>query len=196
MLIGTKKIHIYPHYDRHLKHRETCHYLQSRRICDGRVKLSASHGFKLSVVTRTLYFRRLLSIWSVAQCGTSKKRCKETGCADSIRTCWSGSYSHGDGRENVCTWWVSVKFAKFPKDFSIERVPSTTTVRELKELFEKKYPAFYPERQAFFLDKTRSAELSNSDTLAAQGLTNECQLLFHDLGSASELHFQTRHVRR
>jgi len=66
----------------------------------------------------------------------------------------------------------------------LERVPSTTTVRELKELFEKKYPAFYPERQAFFLDK-RSPAMPNNDCLATHGMTNECQLLFHDLGAQS-----------
>ena len=54
-------------------------------------------------------------------------------------------------------------------------------MRELKELFEKKYPAFYPERQAFFLDK-RSPAMPNNDCLATHGMTNECQLLFHDLG--------------
>ena len=36
---------------------------------------------------------------------------------------------------------------------TLERVPSTTTIRELKELFERKFPAYYPERQAFFLDR-------------------------------------------
>lgn len=35
----------------------------------------------------------------------------------------------------------------------LKRVPTTTTVGELKKLFEKEYPSFYPERQAFFLDK-------------------------------------------
>ena len=64
-------------------------------------------------------------------------------------------------------------------------MPSTTTVRELKELFEKKYPAFYPERQAFFLDK-RSPAMPNNDCLATHGMTNECQLLFHDLGIGFE----------
>ena len=37
----------------------------------------------------------------------------------------------------------------------LKRVPTTTTVGELKKLFEKEYPSFYPERQAFFLDKTK-----------------------------------------
>ena len=82
--------------------------------------------------------------------------------------------------------WISVYFYTYISEIPSwiilkERVPSTTTVRELKELFEKKYPAFYPERQAFFLDK-RSPAMPNNDCLATHGMTNECQLLFHDLG--------------
>ena len=41
----------------------------------------------------------------------------------------------------------------------LERVPSTTTVRELKELFEKKYPAFYPERQERVFQASRVSPL-------------------------------------
>ena len=75
----------------------------------------------------------------------------------------------------------------------LKRVPTTTTVGELKKLFEKEYPSFYPERQAFFLDKTKPGllfdqkslqlagkkgqlkffyALSNCDCLATHGLTN------------------------
>jgi len=66
----------------------------------------------------------------------------------------------------------------------LKRVPTTTSVGELKKLFEKEYPSFYPERQAFFIDK-KSPALSNSDCLATHGLTNECELFFHDLGAQS-----------
>ena len=86
-------------------------------------------------------------------------------------------------RSDFCHW---ICHANVYLNFLKERVPSTTTVRELKELFEKKYPAFYPERQAFFLDK-RSPAMPNNDCLATHGMTNECQLLFHDLGTGFKI---------
>lgn len=51
----------------------------------------------------------------------------------------------------------------------LKRVPTTTTVGELKKLFEKEYPSFYPERQAFFLDKTKPGLLFDQKSLQLAG---------------------------
>ncbi|CBY40958.1 unnamed protein product, partial [Oikopleura dioica] len=66
----------------------------------------------------------------------------------------------------------------------LNRVPTTTTTRELKKLFEREFPAFYVERQSFHLDKKAKA-LPNKDCLSSHGLTNECLLYFKDLGPQS-----------
>ena len=68
-----------------------------------------------------------------------------------------------------------------------------TLVRDLKKLFEKEYPSYYPERQAFFLDKTSPA-LANSECLASHGLTNECELFFHDLGAQRKVYEQIMYI--
>lgn len=64
----------------------------------------------------------------------------------------------------------------------LERVPSSTKISELKDMFERKFPNYYPSRQSFRLDK-RSNILKDSDTLVNLNLTNECTLYFDDLGS-------------
>lgn len=64
----------------------------------------------------------------------------------------------------------------------LERVPSLTKISDLKDIFEKKFPNYYPSRQSFRLDK-RSKILKDSDTLASLNLTNECTLYFDDLGA-------------
>ena len=66
----------------------------------------------------------------------------------------------------------------------LERVPSLTKISELKDIFEKKFPNYYPSRQSFRLEKSsKSKFLKDSDTLASLNLTNECTLYFDDLGA-------------
>lgn len=64
----------------------------------------------------------------------------------------------------------------------LERVPSSTSIAELKDMFEKKFQNYYPSRQSFRMDK-RSNILRDSDTLVNLNLSNECTLYFDDLGS-------------
>ena len=71
----------------------------------------------------------------------------------------------------------------------LERVPSTTAIAELKDMFERKYTNYYPSRQSFSIrdpsqDKKGCVQyLSDSDTLVGLNLTNECTIYFEDLGS-------------
>ncbi|CAG5110016.1 Oidioi.mRNA.OKI2018_I69.chr2.g4469.t1.cds [Oikopleura dioica] len=96
--------------------------------------------------------------------------------------------SHKKGQEQPARFAlveVEVKDINTEKTLCVlNRVPTTTTTRELKKLFEREFPTIYVERQSFHLDK-KSKALPNKDCLSSHGLTNECVLYFKDLGPQS-----------
>ncbi|CAK8689173.1 very-long-chain enoyl-CoA reductase-like [Clavelina lepadiformis] len=65
---------------------------------------------------------------------------------------------------------------------ALQRLSSATTVRDIKELFHKQNPKFYPSRQSYRLEP-RSKSLKDSDTLGSLDLSSDGVLYFKDLGT-------------